>query len=86
MSKAPEEGTYNEKFGPGLGIEQMGVEPDILVDNNPRTAYDGKDTQLETAINVLASWLAKEPVAVPKAPTSKRNMAYDDSQSCQANP
>jgi tricorn protease len=64
----------------------MGVEPDIQVDNNPRTTYDGKDVQLETAINVLASWLANEPVVVPKAPASKRNMAYDDSQSCQASP
>ena len=79
---APEDGTYNEKFGPGLGIEQMGVDPDIYVDNNPRTNYDGKDTQLEHAIKVLKDWLDKEPVVVPKAPAQRRDMSYDDAESC----
>lgn len=86
IATAPEDGTYNEKFGPGLGIEQMGVEPDILVDNNPRPTYDGKDAQLEHAITVLKEWLEQEPVVVPKAPAHKRNMAYDVAESCKAKP
>ena len=86
IATAPEDGTYNENFGAALGIEQMGVEPDIVVDNNPRTSYDGKDTQLEHAIPVLKDWLEKEPVLVPLAPAHKRNMAYDDTESCEANP
>ena len=44
--QAPEIGIYNDNFGWGVGIEQMGVSPDIEVDNNPRTTYDGRDTQL----------------------------------------
>lgn len=83
IATAPEDGTYNEKYGAGLGIEQMGVIPDIEVDNNPRTSYEGVDTQLEHAIEVLKDWLQEEPVVVPTAP-SKRNMAYDDAESCKA--
>jgi hypothetical protein len=82
--KAPEIGTYNEKWGAGLGVEQMGVEPDILVDNNPRTSYDGVDTQLEHAIEVLKNWIKKEPVVVPPAPTEKRKMAWDESDTCNS--
>ena len=62
----------------------MGVRPDIEVDNNPRTSYDGIDTQLEHAIEVLKLWLEEEPVVVPVAPSQKRNMAYDESGSCAA--
>ena len=76
--QAPEIGTYNEKWGAGLGVEQMGVTPDIVVDNNPRTSYDGIDTQLEHAIEFLKTWLEEEPVVVPLAPKHKRNMAYSD--------
>jgi len=86
IASAPEIGTYNQKFGSGLGIEQMGVEPDILVDNNPRTAYDGRDSQLEYAIKVLKDWIEKEPVVVPTAPTKKRNMALDETESCSVGP
>ena len=68
IATAPEIGTYNNKFGWGMGIEQMGVDPDIEVDNNPRTLYDGKDEQLEKSIEVLAQWLKDEPVVLPKPP------------------
>jgi tricorn protease len=63
----------------------MGVQPDVLVDNNPRPTYDGKDTQLETAISLLKQWLKEEPVVVPTAPAKKRDMSYD-SESCTASP
>ena len=83
LIQAPEIGTYNEKWGAGLGVEQMGVTPDFVVDNNPRTSYDGVDTQLEYAINYLKKWLEEEPVVVPLAPKHKRNMALHD-ESCDA--
>jgi len=68
IATAPEIGTYSNNFGWGMGIEQMGVEPDIEVENNPRTFYDGKDDQLQEAIEVLAQWLKAEPVVLPKRP------------------
>jgi tricorn protease len=49
-------------------IEGHGVEPDIVVDNEPYTTYQGKDTQLEAAIKFLQEKLVKEPLPVPKAP------------------
>lgn len=82
IATAPEIGTYNQNLGPGLGIEQTGVHPDIDVDNNPRTSYDGTDTQLEHAIEVLKDWLKTEPIVVPLAPEHKRNMALDESATC----
>lgn len=75
IATAPEYGTYNSNFGWGLGIEQMGVQPDIFVDNNPREAFDGRDEQLETAIQTLRDWLLNEPIVIPKAPTSHKDMA-----------
>lgn len=62
----------------------MGVQPDIEVDNNPRTSYDGVDTQLEHAIEVLKKWIEREPVVIPRAPAHKRNMALDDDVNCAA--
>ncbi len=49
-------------------IEGHGVDPDIVVDNEPYTTFMGKDTQLEAAIKFLQDKLTKEPVASPKAP------------------
>lgn len=80
IATAPEIGTFNSNFGWGLGIEQQGVKPDIEVDNNPRTAYDGKDTQLERAIAELKTWLKEEPIVMPKAPTSKPDMSLKNEE------
>ena len=85
LTQAPEVGTYNDKFGWGLGIEQMGVEPDFEVDNNPRIYYDGKDEQLEYAINFLAQWLQDEPVVLPKSPGPKRDMSLpNEAKNCRS--
>ena len=43
------------------------------VDNNPRTAYDGKDDQLEVAIQYLADWIAREPIVDPRSPGPKND-------------
>jgi len=75
IATAPEYGTYNANFGWGLGIEQMGVEPDISVDNNPRETFDGRDEQLEQAISLLDKWLVDEPIVLPENPGPHRDMS-----------
>jgi len=85
IATAPEIGTYNANFGWGLGIEQMGVEPDIVVDNNPREVFDGKDAQLERAIDLLKEWMEEEPVVLPKSPGPHRDMSlHDEAKGCPA--
>jgi tricorn protease len=85
ITSAPEYGTYNNNFGWGIGIEQMGVEPDVKVDNNPRLAYDGEDQQLEIAINVLKQWINEDPILLPKNPETKKDMSLDKSaEACDA--
>lgn len=84
IATAPEIGTYNEHFGWGLGIEQMGVRPDVEVDNDPYQAYSGKDVQLETAIHELTKWLQAEPIVMPTPPERKRDMSMGERE-CQFN-
>lgn len=76
IASAPEIGTFNARFGWGLGIEQHGVVPDIIVDNNPRLAYDGVDTQLVRAIAELKKQLDKEPIEKIEPPPSKPDMSF----------
>ncbi|KAL3933550.1 MAG: hypothetical protein SGBAC_010350 [Bacillariaceae sp.] len=83
IATAPEIGTYNDKFGWGMGIEQMGVDPDVVVDNDPHQTYNGKDSQLERAIVELKDWLEKEPVVVPQPPKKKKDMTMGDRE-CSA--
>ena len=78
IATAPEVGTYNGKFGWGLGVEQMGVSPDIPVDNDPHQSFQGKDAQLERAIKELQKWLEEEPIIVPEPPKKKKDMTMGD--------
>lgn len=78
IATAPEFGTYNNNFGWGLGIEQIGVEPDVAVDNNPRQSFDGKDEQLERAIALLQKTVRDYPVSLPQNPGPHKNMAIND--------
>jgi tricorn protease len=85
IATAPEIGTYNNNFGWGLGIEQLGVQPDIEIDNNPRTTFDGKDEQMEAAINILKEWLEDEPYVLPNKPGPHTNMSLQkEYESCEA--
>lgn len=85
IATAPEVGTYNANFGWGLGIEQMGVIPDVLVDNNPRETFGGRDEQLETAIDLLKDWLVDEPIVMPKNPGSHKDMSLNkEAEGCSA--
>ena len=61
----------------------MGVEPDVEVDNEPYSTYKGSDAQLERAIAELKTWLAEEPVIVPKPPQHKKDMTMGDRE-CKA--
>jgi tricorn protease len=49
-------------------IEGHGVEPDIVVDNDPAKEYAGIDEQLNKAIEVIKEELKKHPVKLPPPP------------------
>jgi tricorn protease len=49
-------------------IEGHGVDPDIVIDNTPKQTFEGRDGQLEAALDYLKQKIAAEPVDVPKAP------------------
>jgi len=66
LASAAETGVYGPE-GAWL-IEGHGVEPDIVVDNLPHAAFNGKDAQLEAALKHLQELIAKDPVDVPKPP------------------
>ncbi|CAI3943095.1 S41 family peptidase [Commensalibacter papalotli (ex Botero et al. 2024)] len=50
-------------------IENHGVEPDIEVENTPGELQEGKDRQLETAVNYLLKELKDHPVSLPNPPS-----------------
>jgi tricorn protease len=57
-------------------IEGHGVEPDIVVDNLPHETFQGKDTQLEAAIEFLRKKIEEEPIpplAIPDYPDKSHN-------------
>ena len=50
------------------GIENIGVEPDIEVDNSPELVVDGRDPQLEKAIEYLKKKIREDPPMLPGKP------------------
>jgi tricorn protease len=52
----------------GWVVENIGVPPDIEVEQNPADVMAGKDPQLERAIQVVLQELEKSPPAQPKRP------------------
>jgi tricorn protease len=50
-------------------VENRGVAPDIEVDMNPALVRQGRDPQLEKAVEVLMAELPKTPASDPKRPT-----------------
>jgi tricorn protease len=66
MCSAAEAGVYGPE-GQWL-IEGHGVDPDVVVDNAPRTTFDGSDAQLEAAVKHLQALILKDPRPVPPAP------------------
>lgn len=66
IARAPMNGVYGPE-GEWL-IEQVGVIPDIVVDNLPHATFGGADAQLDAAVDYLLERIAEEPVVVPAAP------------------
>ena len=66
LARAPMMGVYAD--GEWL-IEGHGFEPDIVVDNLPHATFNGKDAQLEAAIEFLQKKISEDPREVPPPPT-----------------
>ncbi len=52
----------------GWPVENVGVPPDIEVEQTPADVIAGRDPQLEKAIQVIMDELKKNPVQEPKRP------------------
>jgi tricorn protease len=63
---APSSGVWSPKTG--WIAENVGVAPDIEVDLDPALVRQGKDPQLDKAIEVIMADLAKNPPPKPKRP------------------
>jgi tricorn protease len=66
LARAPMMGVYGPE-GEWL-IEQIGVIPDIEVDNLPHATFNGEDAQLDAAIQYLKEKIAEDPRVVPPPP------------------
>jgi len=66
LARAPMNGVYGPD-GKWL-IEQIGVVPDIEVDNLPWATFNGDDAQLDTAIKYLLDKIKEDPREVPPPP------------------
>jgi tricorn protease len=66
IATAAETGVYSLN-GEWL-IEGWGVEPDIKVDNTPFATFNGKDAQLDAAIEYLKKLIKEQPVIPPPVP------------------
>ncbi len=66
LARAPMMGVYGPE-GEWL-IEQVGVIPDMEVDNLPHATFNGEDAQLDAAIAYLLEEIRKDPRDVPAPP------------------
>lgn len=66
IATAAETGVYSP--GGEWLIEGWGVEPDIKVDNLPYETYNGRDAQLEEAVQYLKKLIKEHPVIIPPKP------------------
>ncbi|MEJ2722801.1 MAG: S41 family peptidase, partial [bacterium] len=49
-------------------IENWGVEPDIVVENDPKSVIEGRDPQLERGIEEVMKMIKADPMKLPKRP------------------
>jgi tricorn protease len=61
MARVAENGQFSTGDGSWL-IEGVGVIPDVEVDNLPYETFNGRDRQLEVAIELLEKKLKEQPV------------------------
>jgi tricorn protease len=66
LARAPMTGVYGPE-GEWL-IEQIGVVPDMEVDNLPHSTFNGEDAQLDAAIAYLKEKIRTDPRPVPPPP------------------
>lgn len=66
LARAPSTGVYGPE-GEWL-IEQIGLLPDVVVDNLPHATFNGEDAQLDAAIEYLRRRIAEDPRLVPPPP------------------
>ena len=66
IASAAEIGVYSPD-GKWL-IEGHGVDPDMVVDNLPHATFEGKDAQLEAAMEYLKDLIRRDPDPVPAPP------------------
>ena len=66
MSK-PEFAPYS-KEGKGWVIESHGVDPDIVVDNDPAKEFHGDDQQLTKGLEVITEELKTKRYDIPPIP------------------
>lgn len=64
----PEFAPYS-KEGKGWVIESHGVDPDIVVDNDPAKEFKGEDQQLDKAIEVIQEELKTNRYDIPPVPS-----------------
>jgi tricorn protease len=70
LARAPMNGVYGPE-GEWL-IEQIGVVPDVAVDNLPHATFNGQDMQLDAALAYLKQKIMEDPRPVPAAPPYPR--------------
>ena len=51
-------------------VENVGVEPDIEVDNDPRSVIAGRDPQLERAVEEILKMIRDNPRRLPERPAA----------------
>ena len=66
LARAPMMGVYGNDRE--WLIEQVGVIPDVEVDNLPHATFNGEDAQLDAAIQYLLEQIERDPRDVPAAP------------------
>jgi tricorn protease len=64
---APSSGVFNPMSGQ-WEVENIGIAPDVEVEHDPELVRQGKDPQLEKAVELVMSELAKHPLPKPKIP------------------
>ncbi|MGZ5453868.1 MAG: S41 family peptidase, partial [Candidatus Aminicenantales bacterium] len=65
MVTAPNLAFWDEN---GFGVENVGISPDVEVEQTPRDVIAGRDPQLERAIQIALEELKASPRAQPKRP------------------
>ncbi len=57
-------------------IEGHGVDPDIVVENDPKSVLDGSDPQLERAVQEVLQRMAQQPKRLPARPVAPNRTGH----------